>query len=216
MINFEDRNIQEILHFTTNRGLLGTLVSKQLLSRCRLSDDKLLQHILYPNAVIRPEESEFFDKEQNWIDFVNLSISEINKRYFDVSNRWHKDRNIWWSILSFDPEILNHPNVFFATTNNSYEHCMRSSGQIGFESLFKPSIRRKGTWQANRSNRPIHLTTCEQAEVLYPRSVSTDWLRRIYVIDDETHDIVGGWLDEFGFTGIEIDISPAKFIGRHN
>ena len=75
MINFEDRNIQEILHFTTNRGLLGTLVSKQLLSRCRLSDDKLLQHILYPNAVIRHEEYEFFDKEQNWIDFVNLSIS---------------------------------------------------------------------------------------------------------------------------------------------
>ena len=55
MINYKGRGISEILHFTTNRGLLGTLVSKKLLSRYRLTDDKLLQHILYPNAAIRPE-----------------------------------------------------------------------------------------------------------------------------------------------------------------
>jgi len=60
------------------------------------------------------------------------------------------------------------------------------------------------------------LPTCEQAEVLYPQEISTNWLKRIYVIDDETHDIVGGWLDEFEFDGIEIVISPEKFAGMPN
>ncbi|HDX4245983.1 DUF4433 domain-containing protein [Klebsiella oxytoca] len=216
MINYKQRGISEILHFTTNRGLLGTLVSKKLLSRYRLTDDKLLQHILYPNAAIRPEISEYFDKKENWIDYVNLSISEINRRYFDVSKRWHKDQNIWWSILSFDPTIITHENVYFATTNNSYDPCIRQSGSTGFDSLFEPIIERKTGWKAFRRNRPLCLPTCEQAEVLYPQELSTNWLKRIYVIDDETHDIVGGWLDEFEFDGIEIVISPEKFAGMPN
>lgn len=216
MIDFKIRNIVEVLHFTTNKGFLGCMISKNLLSRKSLKQEQLLRHVLYPNSAVRPEESEFFDKKEDWIDFVNLSISEINRRYFDFSKKWHEDANIWWVIMSFDPAIINHQNVYFATTNNSYEHCQREVSLIGFENLFQPIIRRKNDWSAYRGQRLEHLTTCEQAEVLYPQKLSLEWLRRVYVVDIETHDIVSGWVRENGFDQVEVIISPEKFIGRKN
>jgi len=117
---------------------------------------------------MRPEESEFFDKGADWLDFVNLSISEINRSFFDFSKRWSHNQEILWVILSFDPIILTHECVYFATTNNSYEHCRREVGVTGLQALFTNLIRRKGTWRAHRGSRVDRLPTCEQAEVLYP------------------------------------------------
>jgi len=213
----DQRSIKEVLHFTTNRGLVGTLASRALQSRYRLPEDKYLQHILHVNAAVRPEASAFFDKSDNWLDYVNLSISEINRRYFEVSERWHADGDVWWAILSFDAVIMTHENVVFATTNNSYGLCLRERGDQGLNGLFAPIIHRKPpSWRANRVGRAAELPTCEQAEVLYPAAVSTDFLRRIYVREEEHQDQVSGWLEEFGLPGIEVVWSPQKFLGKKN
>ncbi len=210
------RGIGEVLHFTTNRGIVGTLASQALLSRHRLPREKYLQHVLHVNSAVRPEAADFFDKSQNWLDYVNLSISEINNRYFAVSQRWHVNDDVWWGILSFDAEVMTHDGVVFATTNNGYERCLRQAGTDGLNALFTPTIRRKESWRAIRGNRPPNLPTCEQAEVLYPGELSTEFLRRIYVREDDHHDQARGWLREFGLREVEVVISPNKFLGRPN
>ncbi len=211
------RGIQEVLHFTTNRGIVGTLAKGSLLSRHRLPSEDYLQHIFHVNAADRPEAREFFDKSKNWLDFVNLSITEINRRYFLVSQRWHIDADIWWGILAFDAKIVTHEGVVFTTTNNSYDLCVRKDGLLGLRDLFESCIRRKSpSWKVSRLQRSLALPTCEQAEVLYPGEVSTQYLRRIYVLDENCHDIAKGWLREFGLRDVDVLISPQKFEGQPN
>jgi hypothetical protein len=200
------RKITEIVHFTTNKGLVGVLAKNAVYSRRRLKGEDYLQYILHPNALMRPEELEFFDKSADWLDFVNLSVSEINHTFFRFSQHWSHNQEILWIILSFDPGILNHEGVYFATTNNSYEHCRREVGLTGLQVLFANPIRRKGTWRAYRGNRADRLPTCEQAEVLYPVALPLSFLRRIYVNRAEHADRVRGWLREFAIEGVEVRV----------
>lgn len=212
----QEREIKEVLHFTTNNGIVGILTSGYLRSRYKLSDDQFLEHILYPNASSRPEDSIDFDKKENWIDYVNLSISEINTRYFKVSGQWHKAKDIWWGILAFDPTIMEHDGVYFATTNNSYEHCERNQGGNGFNALFSSPIKCKGIWQISRMGRPNQLPTCEQAEVLYPQKISSRYLKTIYVSNESNYDAVVGWLLEYNVLDVNVIISEEKFRGMPN
>lgn len=211
-----ERQIESVLHFTTNRGLVGTLARKSLLSRHRLNDDQYLEHVLHVNAAMRPEAAADFDKSQNWLDYVNLSISEINRRFLEVSKRWHNNSDVWWCILDFDSDIMTHDRVAFATTNNSYDLCERNGGVEGLEALFAQSICRKHGWTVWRGIRPSNLPTCEQAEVLYPEAVSTEYLRCVYVEGDDHHDLASGWLHEFGFNDVDVVISTQKFLGSPN
>jgi hypothetical protein len=213
----EKRGITELLHFTTNRGIVGTLAKGALMSRHRLPSDSYLQHILHVNSVTRPEAGYFFDKSDNWLDYVNLSISEINARFFGVSQRWHSQRDIWWGILGFDPSLMTHDGVVFATTNNSYEFCARTKGLKGFNDLFSSTIRRKRpSWTAIRGNRSDNLPTCEQAEMLYPGEVPVSYLRRIYVGEEDHQDLARGWVREFHQPQIEVVLSKEKFSGKPN
>lgn len=211
------RGIQEVLHFTTNRGIVGTLAMGALCSRHRLSKEQYLEYVLHVNSANRPEAARFFDKSQNWLDYVNLSISEINRRYFEVSLGWHRDQDIWWGILSFDPCVMTHEGVFFTTTNNSYEpYCDRREGLDGLNLLFQHRVQRKNDWYVQRAGRAANLPTCEQAEVLYPGAISTDFLRRIYVKEGDQQDRARGWLREFGLPNVEVSINPTKFNGCKN
>jgi hypothetical protein len=210
------RGITEVLHFTTNRGLVGSLAKSALLSRRALPSDDYLEHVLHPNAHQRPEESAMFDKREDWLDFVNLSVSEINRRFFNVSERWHQDASVWWVILSFDAAIMTHRGVYFATTNNGYTLCNRAAGIEGFEKLFSSPVQRKPNWAVSRYSRPQTLPTCEQAEVLYPERVSIEYLRRIYVRTEDERDIVRGFMREFGLADVAVDLNPRKFLGNPN
>ena len=213
----KQRGISELLHFITNRGIVGTLANGALFSRFRLPEEKYLKHILHLNAANRPEAGAFFDKSENWLDYVNLSITEINSRYFQVSQQWHLGADVWWGILAFDPGIAPHPGVVFGTTNNSYDRCVRAPGPDGLEALFGPLIRRKSpTWSVTRGQRGPSLPTCEQAEVLYPGAVPAHFLRKVYVREGDHHDIVSGWLAEFGFGSVEVVLFTEKFAGKPN
>jgi hypothetical protein len=64
------RQITEVVHFTTHRGLLGALHSRAVKSRMRLPAEVDLKYIYTPNAEYR--------KDKAWLDYVNLSISRIN------------------------------------------------------------------------------------------------------------------------------------------
>lgn len=215
------RGISEVLHFTTNCGVIGSLASGSLLSRPLLGEDAYLRHVLQLNSAVRPEEAALFDKTEDWLRFVNLSISEINSRFLDVSRRWHTNSDVWWCILSFSSDVMAHEGVWFATTNNSYDQCQRGNGETGFAALFAPLVRRKaagynGPWSVARGAREDFLPTCEQAEVLYPEKLSLDYLKTVYVEQEAHHDMVAGWLQDFDFSSVSVAVQPQKFVGRRN
>jgi hypothetical protein len=189
--SIEAREIAELLHFTTNEGLVGMLATGCILSRERLGQEKYLEHIFKPNARFR--------KDHDWLDYVNLSISRINDEFFDHSFRWHESREIWWCVVSLDPGLLDDQGVVFTTTNNIYTGVQRASGPKGLEALFGDRVER---WAQEEIERPDDLPrncpTCCQAEVLYPKMVPVTAFRKVYVSTPEQADVVGGQLSTLG------------------
>lgn len=213
----EERGVAEIVHFTSNNGLVGSLQLHSLISRRALPKEKHLAYVAAPTASARAEAQEFFNKDRDWLDFINMSISEINSSYFRFASKWHVNEDRWWVILSFCPTIATHDGVYFTTTNNIYDHVQRGHGELGFNALFVDNVRRKGpNWRAYRGDRPDRLPTCEQAELLYPSRLSLDFLRKIYVRSGENHDVVEGWLRYFKRDGVDVVIDPSKFVGVPN
>jgi hypothetical protein len=208
-----ERDIQEVLHFTTNHGLTGILAEGAVLPRQRLPESKHLEHVYAPNATTR--------KDRAYLDYVNLSISRINTEFFGHSTRWHAAEESWWCALAFDPVILEHEGVLFTTTNNIYTGCQRGAGVDGLQAMFAETITR---WVGNYAQRtdgmPDNWTTCHQAEVLYPGPLSTDHLTRVYVATGPHADSAGSTCDiligadrrdDDGASTVEVTIYPNVF-----
>ena len=119
----------------------------------------------------------------------------------------------WWCILSFSPEILTHPGVFFCTTNNAYTSVDRNTGARGLEKLFADRIEREPGWVATRTEAtPINQPTCNQAEVLYPGELSIDYLKHIYVQDVEYAYATESFFDMFeGLPVQDCEVKPELF-----
>ena len=176
----EKRKIKEILHFTTNKGITGILATGSLKARNLLSRDEYLEYIYQYNC---PERG----RDKDWWDYVNLSITSVNRHLFGISaGKWHACENGWWCILSFSPEIFAHDGVWLTTTNNMYTGVERQKGSVGLEAMFATNIVQ---WPGKCITRPASLpdnqTTCNQAEVLYPREVSLQYLNKVYVANND-------------------------------
>ena len=199
------RGITEVFHFTTNKGLLGILDARSLKSRARLKDNQRLEFILNLNTPIV--------KDPEWEDFANLSISRINSTLYQISSeRWHADSNVWWCVLAFDPIIMTHEHVTFTTTNNIYPSTKRGQGNEAFERLFAPTVLgRYSTRNIRHDGMPDSYTTCEQAEVLYPGEISTEYLKCIYVSTVEDQDDVRGQLLAVNHPPVEVVVNPRIF-----
>ena len=184
------RGVQSIVHFTTVSGAIGIFASGAVKSRSRLQEDQYLEHVYRPNAPFR--------KDENWLDYVSLSIARINDWMFVHSKRWHVADNNPWVLFSFDLEILSHPGVVFATTNNIYPACRRAEGRAGFERLFAQSVYGRYDEQHERTdNVRSDWPTDRQAEVLYAGEVPCSWLRRVDVQLAETMEAICGALAVF-------------------
>jgi hypothetical protein len=205
----ERLGVKELLHFTTNIGLVGILDDGEVLSRARLPASKHLANVYPPNAKVR------YDKD--WLDHVNLSISRINLRYYDASERWHAHEDLWWCVLSFAPEIAAHRGVSFATTNNRYSNCRQTAGLQGLRALWADSIlqytdRQGREHRADRTDSHARCwPTCRQAEVLYPDGVSTRWLRRVYVVNELHEDIASVATELLDTPKVPIEVRPDVF-----
>lgn len=187
-----ERGITEVVHFTTNHGLLGVLASGFLLSRNRLNADQLLDSVKLLNCDIR--------RDPDWTDYINLSISTVNNSMLGTSRGWHDTSTVWWAVLSFSPEILEHDGVFFTTTNNVYTPTVRRGAGIqGLQALFEQKVL-WGYYDTAISRKPDHPTdrpTHNQAEVLYPARLPLDYLKAIYVPKEEHIDEIQAWLGTF-------------------
>lgn len=187
------RSITDVLHFTTHRGLLGILATGLLKCRDELSEDEYLEHIYTPNCSDRL-------KDADWTGYVNLSISRVNADMFKSSKKWHLDDDgVWWAILVFDATLLAHASITFATTNNVYPVVQRATGLAGLQALFNDVVPWGyfGSKKYRFTGLPDNYTTDPQAEVLYPQALPVDWLRAIYVYEEEDIDAVEALLGMF-------------------
>jgi hypothetical protein len=198
------RGIDEILHYTTFRGVQGTLQKRALLSRQALDDGDFIRTIFKPVCLRR--------SDKDWLDHISLSVTAINTRLFSIaSNKWHP-RMSWWAVLSFDPAILDHEGVTFATSNNIYPATAHATGELGLEALFAPRI--AGRFGETTMRSPLlapSRPTDPQAEVLYPHALSSEHLRRIYVADIDHRHYVRSWFDAIDHREVEVDVNPAVF-----
>lgn len=191
-----ERDITSIVHFTRARpGLVGILATSDVKARRDLPEDRQLQHIFEENAVDR-------SRDRAWHGYVNLSVTDINKRMFQASRRWHLEAE--WVILDFSPEILGLPGVVFCTTNNAYPAVHRHAGLRGFNQMFAPTVPGYNGRMSTRSGREPDQTTDQQAEVLYPSSLSLDHLESIIVKDEDTRETVAAVLASFGRDDLNI------------
>lgn len=163
---------------------LAYLRQGRVKSRSRLREDLYLEHVYRANAPYR--------KDSSWLDYVSLSVSRINTWMFAHSEHWHVADDNPWVLLSFDPVILSHPGVVFATTNNIYPRCERTEGRQGFEQLFADPVYGRHNERHDRTDKRPDWPTDRQAEVLYPGEVSCKFLRRIDVQEEETMDTIVG------------------------
>lgn len=198
------RGIDEILHYTTFRGVQGTLQKHALLSRRALDEGEFIRTIFLPVCLRR--------SDKDWLDHISLSVTAINTRLFSIaSNSWHP-RMSWWAVLAFDPTILDHANVSFATSNNIYPATMHGEGELGFEALFAPKV---AGWYGNITERSALLSparpTDPQAEVLYPHALSSEHLRRIYVRDIEHRHYVRSWFDTIDHRPVDVEVNSSVF-----
>lgn len=200
------RGISEVLHYTTNHGLVGILASRALKCRRDLPRDRYLEHVYKPACEDRTRDA-------GWHGYVNMSITRINADLFGIaSERWHRNKDQWWCVLAFDPAILTHPGVVFTTTNNIYSGVVRGEGAAGLQRMFAPRVHRWGANHVSRSSCPTEACpTCRYAEVLYPNEVSTQNLKRVYVATDDHFDTASGQRAALDHCGVEIEVNPGAF-----
>lgn len=200
------RGIAEVLHFTTNPGLLGILATGAVLSRDGLSADRYVEHIYTPNCADRL-------KDADWTGYVNLSITRVNSSMLTFSRNRHVADEVWWCVLAFDVSIMAHPGVYFSTTNNIYPAARRQQGITGLAALFEQSVAgRYGNLSHRTVHTPINLPTDPQAEVLFPDRIPLSWLRAIYVPDEDNIDYVNSLFVTFGVSPrVPVQYKPEVF-----
>lgn len=200
----EEAGINEVVHFTTQKGLVGILACKYLKCCNLLSKEQYLEHIYRPNVSDR--------KDSEWTDYVHLSIERINNKMFDFSNQQHLEDDNCWVVLSFHPHILADPGVIFTTTNNIYTGCRRSEGLAGLKTMYANRICRWTSECINRNSESLPAwPTDRQAEVLYPVELSTGSLQKVSVQTEEAVVDVYGLLGAIDLS-IEVCLAPEKFL----
>ncbi|MGW7639117.1 DarT ssDNA thymidine ADP-ribosyltransferase family protein [Streptomyces decoyicus] len=201
-----ERKITEVVHFTTNRGLLGVLVQRLCKARALLAKDEYLESIYHQNSKFRREDPKYWR-------YVNLSISEPNHSFLQTSSdKWWANEDLFWAVLSFDPVIMAHPGVLFSPSNMGYDGITPSEGKHGAEALFADRVPYGfGKYAPLRRNREPHLPTNPQAEVLYPQAVSTQHLQRISVLTDEDAAKAEAIVSASGHDEVDIIVDPVTF-----
>jgi hypothetical protein len=197
-----ERGVAEILHYTSQRGVMGAVMKWAVLSRDQVENDPDVAFIY---------EGVWERKDPEWVDHVSLSISRIN---LDLYRRSHtRFPDYWWAVLSFDVAILDHARVWFTTTNNIYPPCKRGQGVDGLEAMFGSPIEwgYYGHRRVRGRDHPDHWTTDRAAEVLYPARISLDFLQKLYVPGEGHRRLVNAWSESFGKPPLPVEINLEPF-----
>jgi hypothetical protein len=188
--------------------LLGIAATGALLSREALCEERYLEYISLLNC---PDRS----RDARWTGHVSMSVTKINRPMLRSSRMWHPGEDVWWCVLAFDVTVLGHPGVWFADSNNAYPITKRGTGVDGLALLFADPViwGHYNTPTRRTSSMPRNVPTQEQAEVLYPDRVPLQWLRRIYLPNEDDIDYVNGLPGSFaGLPTVPVECKPEVFV----
>lgn len=199
----KDRGVDQIVHYTSNKGMMGLVSRGILLSRQRIADDPELAFIFHNIWPV---------KAPRWIDHISLSVSRINLDLFQRASVNYPQ--FWWAVLSFSPDILDDTGVWFTTTNNAYEEtCQRGKGPTGFEAVFAPTVPYGYFGSVARRDTSIQdrYPTHRAAEVLYPGQLDLEHLQAVHVLDAEHERLIGAWCDAYQTPRLPVEINAGAF-----
>jgi hypothetical protein len=196
------REVNRVLHYTCEKGVMGAIRLGALLSRQRAEQQSEVSFIF---------EGIWPRKDPEWVDHISLSLTKPNTDLFARSRQRFPD--YWWALLEFEPEILADPGVVFTTTNNVYPPCERAEGAEGFEAMFATEVvwGHYETTARRREDYPENLPTHEAAEVLYPASIPLTRLRRVIVPAEPHRRMIAAWCDAFGHPAVSVDVDPSLY-----
>jgi len=198
-----ERGIGAVLHYTSERGVMGSIMKGALLSRERVEADPDVAFIF---------EGIWARKDHGWVDYISLSLSRVNVDLFQRSRNHFPD--FWWSVMSFDVAILDHDGVWFTTTNNVYEHCCkRGEGPEGFELMFSSPVEWGwyGSKKVRSAEHPNAWPTDRSAEVLYPGRIPLEFLQTVYVPGHQHRRLVHAWCEAFGTQDLPVEVDMGPF-----
>lgn len=194
------RGVQQLLHYTTQKGIHGTIASKALLSRAQLDQEEYL-------ALIR--EPVWPRRDAPWIDHISLSVSTINDDLFWRS-RSHFP-HLWWAVIAISPAVLGDANVVFTTTNNIFPSVKRGEGSAGFEAMFADEVVGRYGVVHTRAGLADARPTDRAAEVLYPQRIETSRIQAIYVMEPDHKHMILGWCAALDHQDIPVEVRPDVF-----
>jgi hypothetical protein len=194
------RGVSELLHYTTQKGVHGTIAKGALLSRAQLDGEEYLAHIREP---VWPR------KDPQWVNHISLSVTSTNALLF-AQSRYHYP-TLWWAVFAVSPEILDDADVVFTTTNNIFPYVKRDVGVVGFEAMFAdPVVGRYATVQT-RAGLDTAQPTDRAAEVLYPGRISTNHVQTIYVIEPHHRHVILAWCEAHDHADLAVEVRPDVF-----
>jgi ssDNA thymidine ADP-ribosyltransferase, DarT len=194
------RGVRELVHYTTQKGIHGTIASKALLSRAQLDQEEYLAHIREP---VWPR------KDPAWIDHISLSVTTINDDLFRRS-RSHFPY-LWWAVIAVSPAVLDDAGIVFTTTNNIYPAVQRGEGSDGFEAMFADEVVGRHGVVQTRAGLPDAQPTDRAAEVLYPQRIETGRIQAIYVMEPDHRPTILGWCTALDHLDIPVEVRPDAF-----
>jgi ssDNA thymidine ADP-ribosyltransferase, DarT len=194
------RGVSELLHYTTQKGIHGTIASSALLSRAQLEQEEYL-------ALIR--EPVWPRRDAPWIDHISLSVTTINDDLF-----WRSRSHfplLWWAVVTVSPTVLDDAGVVFTTTNNIYPSVRRGEGVDGFEAMFADEVVGRYGVVHTRAGLPDAQPTDRAAEVLYPQRIETGRIQAIYVMEPDHKHMILGWCAALDHQDIPVEVRPDAF-----
>lgn len=194
--------MEQILHYTSERGVMGAVMKQALLSREQVENDPDVAFIF---------EGIWERKDPEWVDYISLSVSRINLDLFQRSR--NNFPNFWWAVMSLDVAILDHEGVWFTTTNNIYPPCGRGQGVDGFEAMFAEPIE-WGYYGSRRWRSPVYRDswpTDRAAEVLFPTRIPLEHVQRLYVPGQQHRRLVSAWAEAYGVPDLPVEINLEPF-----
>jgi hypothetical protein len=194
------REVSQLLHYTTQKGIHGTIASKALLSRAQLEEEEYLALIRKP---VWPR------RDAPWIDHISLSVTSINDDLFWRSRSHFPD--LWWAVVAVSPTVLDDAGVAFTTTNNIYPSVRRGEGTEGFEAMFAEEVVGRRGVVHTRAGLPDSQPTDRFAEVLYPQRIETSHIEAIYVMEPDHKHTILGWCAALDHPDIAVEVRPDAF-----
>ena len=194
------RGVTELLHYTTQKGVLGTIASGAILSRAQLDGEEYLAHI---------REAVWPRKDPAWIDHISLSMTSINYELF-LQSRSHYPE-LWWAVFSVSSAILEGSDAVFTTTNNIFPSVRRGRGLAGFEAMFAEEVVGKYGAIHTRAGLADNQPSDRAAEVLYPVRIAMDAIQGVYVIEPDHRNMILAWCDAHDRPELSVEVRPDVF-----